>query len=189
MKNVAIIFGSPRKNSNTAILVNEAIRGMQAGGIQSEIFYLNEINLKGCQACYYCKETKKAECKLKDDMSKIQASIEEADGVLVASPIYWGYVTSQTKTWLDRMFPYISIQMGNLLPKGKIMSFIFTQNQADPSLFVPGIESFKLMLNIIGFDIGETLIANDLDKGNKPMADQNPVFMEKAYELGKKFFK
>ncbi len=188
MKNVPVIFGSPRKNSNTAILVDEVVRGMQDSGITSEIFYLNEMNLRGCQACYFCKETGKAQCKLKDDMGKIMAAIDKADGVIVASPIYWGHVTAQTKTWMDRMFPYIGIGMESLLPKGKVISFIFTQNQPDPDLFVPAIESLKMMFNIVGFNIGETLIANDLDRNHKPMVNQNKEFMEKAYKIGKFFF-
>lgn len=185
MKKAVVIFGSPRKNSNTAILVNEALRGMEESGIQAEIFYLNQMKLKGCQACYHCKETRTAECKIKDDMGRIMAAINAADGILVATPIYWGYVTAQTKTWLDRMFPYIDMSLGSLLPGGKTASFIITQNQANPGLFVPAIESFKMMLNYVGFNIGQTLIANDLDQGSKPMASENQVFMQKAYEIGR----
>jgi multimeric flavodoxin WrbA len=189
MKKAVVIFGSPRKNSNTAILVNEAIRGMEASGIQAEVFYLNELQLKGCQACYYCKEVQEARCKVKDDMAKIMDAINNADGILVASPIYWGHVTAQTKTWLDRMFPYIDMKVGSRLPRGKTASFIFTQNQANPDLFLPAIESFKMMLGYIGFAAGDTLIANDLDKGHKPMATENPAFMEQAFALGLNFGK
>lgn len=185
MSKVAVILGSPRKNGNTALLVNEAVKAMRDSGVESEVFYLNEMKIKGCQACYHCKKNETTECKLKDDMKKVHQAIEEADGVLVATPIYWGHVTAQTKTWLDRMFPYVNIKLRSYLPKGKKMSFIFTQNQPNEELFKPAIESFKYILKLIGFKIQDTLIANDLDMGAKPMASEYPELMRKAYEIGK----
>jgi len=185
MSEVVIIFGSPRKNSNTHLLVEQAINGLKDSGTSTEIFYLNEMNIKGCQACYYCKKNNTTECAVKDDMKKIFSSINEADGILVASPIYFGGVTAQTKMWLDRLFPYIDMTVGSILPKGKRASFIFTQNQPDPSLFIDNIKSFKFMLQLIGFDPKDELIAYNLDKGYKPMVSENKDFLKKAYNLGK----
>jgi multimeric flavodoxin WrbA len=48
MKKVVIVMGSPRKNSNTHILVKEAQRGLADSGIDSEVFILNDMNIKGC---------------------------------------------------------------------------------------------------------------------------------------------
>ncbi|MGB9936631.1 MAG: flavodoxin family protein [Methanobacterium sp.] len=184
MTKAVIIFGSPRENSNTELLVNQAINGLHDSNVSTEIFYLNEMDIKGCQACYYCKKNNTKECAVKDDMQKIYSSINEADGIIVASPIYFAGITSQTKMWLDRLFPYIDMNVGSLLPKGKKASFIFTQNQPNPDLFKDNIKSFEFMLQLIGFELKEDLIAYNLDKGYKPMVSENKDFLKKAYDLG-----
>jgi multimeric flavodoxin WrbA len=184
-KRVVIVFGSPRKNSNTHILVEEARKGLTDNGVGSEIFYLNEMNIKGCQACYYCKRENVMDCAVKDDMQKIHEAIHKADGILVASPIYFGGVTAQTKAWLDRLFPLIGMNVNSLMAKGKKAAFIFTQNQPAPELFSNYIEGFKMMIGFIGFEVKDTLLAYNLNKGYKPMATENREFMTKAYELGR----
>lgn len=185
MKKVAIIFGSPRKNSNTHLLVQEAQKGLADSGIASEIFFLNEMNIKGCQACYYCKKNNDPTCCIKDDMQKLYLEMTETQGIIVASPIYFGGVTAQTKVWLDRLFPFIDLKVNSLLPQGKKAALIFTQNQPYPELFLEPIKSFTSMLNYIGYEIKDSLIAYDLDKGYKPMVSENKEFMKKAYDLGK----
>ncbi len=184
-KNVVVIFGSPRKNSNTQILVEQARRGLADAGVSSEIFYLNDMKIKGCQACYFCKRNSVSECIVKDDMQNIYKAIKNADGILVASPIYFGEVTGQTKLWLDRMFPFIDLKVHSLMDKGKKGSFIFTQNQPLPGLFANNIDSFKKMVGYVGFTIGDSLLAYDLDKDNKPMVTENKKIMEQAYQLGR----
>jgi multimeric flavodoxin WrbA len=184
-KKVLIIFGSPRKNGNTHILVEEACKGLAVNGTSTETFYLNEMQIKGCQACYYCKKNKVDTCILKDDMQKIYAAVKNADGILIASPIYFGEVSAQTKLWLDRMFPFIDMQVHSLLAKGKKASFIFTQNQPVAGLFANNIESFVRMVEHIGFAAKDRLVAYNLDKGYKPMVTENKQFMQKAFELGR----
>ncbi len=184
-KNVVIIFGSPRKNSNTHILVEEAQKGLVDRGVRCEIFYLNEMDIKGCQACYYCKKNNVAECVVKDDMQKIYKAINKADGILVATPIYFGGVSAQTKAWLDRMFPYIDINVNSLISKGKKAAFIFTQNQPYPDLFTGHIDTIKSMIGYVGFEIKGSLLAYNLDKDYKPMVTENKEIMNEAYALGR----
>jgi multimeric flavodoxin WrbA len=118
-------------------------------------------------------------------MQMIYTAINEADGLIVATPIYFAEVTAQTKTWLDRMFPYINMHVQSLLPKGKTASFIFTQNQNDPTLFTAQINIFMNMLRFIGFEVRDSMIASNLDYGNKPMANEQEIYMTKAYEIGR----
>jgi len=188
MKKVAILFGSPRKNSNTHLLVEEARRGLAESGAESTIFFLNDMKIRGCQACYYCKRNNVMDCAVKDDMQPIYQAIIESDGIIVASPIYFGEVTAQTKACIDRMFPFIGMEVNSLLPKGKKAAFIFTQNQPNPVFFEGYMEGFRTALGFVGFERGETLLACDLDKNYKPMVTENRELMEKAYSLGRNFF-
>jgi multimeric flavodoxin WrbA len=183
-KNVVVIFGSPRKNGNTHILVEEACQALSSRGIGHEIFFLNNLKIQGCQACYYCKRKNVAECAIQDDMQMIYAAIKKSDGLLIASPIYFGGVTAQTKLWVDRMFPFIDMNVRSLMPKSQPAAFIFTQNQPRPGLFANYIAGFKEMVGYLGFAPKGSLLACDLDKGYKPMVTENPELMRQAYALG-----
>ena len=184
MKSVTAILGSPRKESNTEILLNEALRGAKDRGFSAKIFYLNEMNIKGCQACYFCKENNTTECAVTDDMNEIYKSIKESSALIIATPVYFGGVTAQTKLFLDRMFPFIDLNVRTLLDERKKASFIFTQNQPHPFLFRKAMDSFAEMFGFLGFDTADILTACGLDKGYKPMVSENEEIINKAYDLG-----
>lgn len=89
MKNVTIFIGSPRKNGSTRVLAAETGRGLKEQGIATETIFLNDLKIKGCQACYYCKKNDVAECAVKDDMQKIHSLLKKSDSIIVASINYF----------------------------------------------------------------------------------------------------
>jgi len=184
MKKALILIGSPRKNGSTAILAAEAAKGLKEQGVKTTTLFLNDKEVRGCQACYWCKRNDVAACAVRDDMQHIHQLLQESDGVIVASPIYFSGVTAQTKAWLDRMFPYISMNLVPKLPKTKKVSFIFTQNQPDARLFEIPIRMFMQMVGLTGLTVNEYLIAYDLDAGVKPPVTDKKEFMEKAHQIG-----
>jgi len=185
MKKAVIIFASPRNKGNTYLLAEQAVQGLQDSGAEVEIFKLNDLNIRGCQACYYCKKNHPLECALKDDMGKILSALKEAQGMILASPVYWGGVTAQAKLWLDRMFPCIDMNLKSLLPPGKKAAYIFTQNQSDSEMFAGSLKGLEAMLQFVGFEPTGDLIACDLDSGRKPMVSEQPELLQQAYRLGK----
>lgn len=199
VKKVTIIFGSPSKDSNTHILVKEAQRGLRDSGAESEVFFLNDLRLKGCQSCLACKQKAVTQCAVRDDMQEIYQAMEDSDGILVATPIYFGYPTAQSKLWLDRLFPYLGTREGKregaranlvgLMPGNKPARFIFTQNQPDPGLFDGAIHQFMHMVGLVGFDVRGHMLAPNLYQGVKPMATERPELLKEAYDLGKNYFK
>jgi len=76
MKKVIGLVGSPRKNGNTSDIVKAVLKGAQENGAETKIYYLNEMNIKGCQSCLYCRghET----CSIQDDMQNVYEDIKEA---------------------------------------------------------------------------------------------------------------
>jgi len=186
---VTLLIGSPRKHGSTAILAKETERGLVEQGILTDTVYLNDMEIKGCQACYFCKKNNVAACAIKDDMQVIHQLVQESDGLIIASPIYFAGVTAQTKLWLDRMFPYIGMNLNPKLPKSKKVSFIFTQNQPDPSLFETPINTFMYMVGLTGLLVKDRLVAYDLDAGIKPPVTARKEFMENAYRIGKNLLK
>jgi len=185
MTYVPIIIGSPRKSGDTHTLALEVEKGLSSRESSSEFFFLNEMNFSGCQACYACKKEDNIRCTQNDDMQKFYDAIDHADGLIIATPIYFGGVTGQTKLWLDRLFPYLSIDLGSNLPSKIPVSVIYTQNQPDPTLFTGAMDSFEYMLGILGFNVRNRLIAPDLDAGRKPRVSEYPNLIRDAYMIGK----
>ena len=113
MKKIMIIDGGPRKNFNTASMLQKIAEG--AGSVSSEIevktVRLYGLDYKGCMSCMACKIKGKASnvCKFKDALTPILEEIAEADGLVLGSPIYFGDVTGQMRTFLERLaFPWLS---------------------------------------------------------------------------------
>ena len=181
---VPIIIGSPRKNGDTVSLANECKRGLLNRNISSQFFILNDMKFSGCQACYGCKGEDSTECIRNDDMRFIYDAIGHLDGLIVATPIYFGGVTGQTKLWLDRLFPYLSMELGTNLPKKIPISCIYTQNQPDATLFIGAMDTFEYMLHLLGFEVKNRLIAPNLDFGTKPPVSEYPDLMQRAYQIG-----
>ncbi|PKL60395.1 MAG: hypothetical protein CVV33_02895 [Methanomicrobiales archaeon HGW-Methanomicrobiales-4] len=185
MTYVPIIIGSPRKGGDTHTLAQEVEKGLVSREISSEFFFLNEMTFSGCQACYACKQEGNIRCTRNDDMQTFYDAIDHADGLIIATPIYFGGVTGQTKLWLDRLFPYLSLDLGSLLPSKIPVSVIYTQNQPDPTFFTGAMDSFEFVLRLLGFDMRDRLIAPDLDAGRKPRVSEYPELMHNAYQIGK----
>jgi multimeric flavodoxin WrbA len=185
MTKVTIIIGSPRNNGSTAILAGEAGRALQEQDIETKTVFLNDLKIRGCQACYYCKKNDVAACAVKDDMQMIHQLMQESDGIIVASPIYFAGVSAQTKLWQDRMFPYIGMNLSPKLPGSKKVSFIFTQNQPDASLFVTPVTTFMHMVGLTGLSVKDHMLAYDLDAGIKPAVTGRKEFMDTAFRIGR----
>lgn len=98
--NTIAFLGSPRKDGNTDILIQEAIKGIEASGSSVKLFRLNLMNIKPCQNCGGCNDT--GECIIKDDMEEISRAIRAADRIILASPIFFFSVSAQTKSLIDR---------------------------------------------------------------------------------------
>jgi len=94
------ISGSPRRNGNTETLLDSALEGAIEGGADVVKVCLNELDMKGCQECGGCLNTGK--CVIDDDMQRIYDLIEDADVIIVASPIFFSGLSSQVKMVVDR---------------------------------------------------------------------------------------
>ena len=111
MKKIMIIDGGPRKNMNTAALLERFADGAREKGAEVNIIRLYDIDYKGCRSCMACKIKGKASnvCKLKDALTPVLEEIAQADGLVLGSPIYFGDVTGQMRTFLERLaFPWLS---------------------------------------------------------------------------------
>ena len=100
---VVAFNGSARKDGNTAILVNYALRELEIEGIETEMIQLSGQTIRGCLACYQCFEQKDQRCSNKSDIvNECIQKIIEADGVIMASPTYFSDVSAELKALIDR---------------------------------------------------------------------------------------
>lgn len=110
MKAIAI-NGSPRKGWNTEKLLQEALRGAASVGAQTEIIQLYDLNYTGCKSCFGCKRkgAESCHCILKDDVTQVLEKVFSADAVFLGSPIYFGDMTGQMVSFVERLgFPLLS---------------------------------------------------------------------------------
>ena len=110
---VLAVNGSARKDGNTAILIKKVFEELEAEGIATEMIQLSGKKIRGCAACYKCFENKDRRCSVKDDLNEIIAKMEEADGIILASPTYFADVTSEMKALIDRS-GFVSMANGRM---------------------------------------------------------------------------
>jgi multimeric flavodoxin WrbA len=185
MKVVGFV-GSPRKKGNTTTIVNEVLRGAQEAGAETKVFNLNQLNIKGCQACYKC-QTPEGRCVQKDDMAALYDEIYSADAVVVGTPIYMFQITGQTKIFVDRLFAFLYQKDGqpgafrNKL-KGKKTVTVYAQGQPDTSLFTSSFDLNEGVLGFLGFKVQERIVAGGM--ATEEAAKGNQAVLDKAYAAG-----
>lgn len=98
------IYGSPRPQSNSRVLVDTVLSAAAEKGAQTETFDLNAMNIKGCQACFTCHKNPDDYCVQKDDMTALYKAVAEADAVVIGTPIYMAQAAAQTILFLNRLY-------------------------------------------------------------------------------------
>ena len=102
MAKVLIINGSPRVDGNTSIAVNEMVKTFEAEGVEAEVVQIGNKDVRGCLACGACGE--KGKCVFEDVVNELAPKFEEADGLVVASPVYYASANGTLISCLDRLF-------------------------------------------------------------------------------------
>jgi multimeric flavodoxin WrbA len=97
------ICGSPRKAGNTEFLLNEALSVAKERGFETERLLVSEMSVDFCNDCGDCSKGKS--CPKEDDMTQVLSSLERADGIIIATPVYFGSITAQLKAIFDRTIP------------------------------------------------------------------------------------
>jgi multimeric flavodoxin WrbA len=102
--NALVLYGSPRKDGSSATLVKHFLQGFNSTGNNTvKEFYANDVKVRPCQGCLTCARLGDNTCATEDDMQQIYSAFVDANIVVWATPMYWGYMTAQLKTILDRM--------------------------------------------------------------------------------------
>jgi len=149
---------SPRKNGNTSWVINKIL---EKSNVETKIYNFSDLNIKPCQGCLACHKDGSNGCVINDDMQKLYKELENADTLILGSPIYMGQMTAQAKTFIDRLFAHISPRFSphyKEKEKKTKLILVFTQGNPDKSKFQIYIEYTKQMFQLLEFDVKEIII-------------------------------
>ena len=99
---VLMINGSPRKNGNTSIALAEMERIFQEEGMETQVVQVGNQNIRGCIACLSCKQ--KGKCVFDDLVNQTAPKFEAADGLVIATPVYFASANGSLISFIDRLF-------------------------------------------------------------------------------------
>ena len=136
---IICLLGSPRDDGNSTTIADKFIKTAVSLGAEIRTFMLNRLIYSGCQGCCKCKTTLNT-CAVKDDLTEVLEAVKEADVVVLATPVYFGDVPGQVKSFVDRAYSYMVPNYVNnpkcsRLAPGKKLVLIITQGAPDESLF------------------------------------------------------
>lgn len=138
MKEIMIIDGGPRKTFNTAKMIEAFAEGVREADSTVEVRHIRlyDIDYKGCVSCLACKvksSKAKESCAYRDGLTAILDEAAHADGLVFASPIYFGDITAQLRAFLERLlFPWLSYNdYSTHAPKRVPTAFIYTMNATE----------------------------------------------------------
>ena len=208
MKAIAI-NGSPRKGWNTDLLLQEALRGAQDAGAETELIQLSDLTFSGCRSCFACKRAgaETGRCMWKDDLQPVLDKILSADAVFMGSPIYLGNVSGMMYCLMERLvFSLLSYDdYSKKLFHGKVNScFFFTMNA--PKVFantgyrgimkqyakamerLGGTSEYYAACDTLQFEDYSKFAAGSFNEAHKRKMreEQFPKDLQAAYEIGRR---
>ena len=206
---VMAVNGSARKSGNTETLLKKALEGAAAAGAEVEMVHLYDLDFKGCTSCFACKRIggkSYGKCAMADDLTPILDKILEVDAIVLGSPIYFGNVTGEMRSFMERLvFPYLVYDKKHsmIFPKKLRNGWIYTMNVPETWLKDLGYEHLfnnneKLLTRVFGsseslivtdtyqFDDYSKFVSSMFDPEHKAERKREvfPLDCEKAYHMG-----
>jgi multimeric flavodoxin WrbA len=183
---VAGIVGSPRKGMNTDTLVTQALAGARSVGAEMTKIYLDDLEIRPCQAC--SESPSPDYCSYKDGMEMIYDLLETVDALVIGSPAYYDSISAQLKLLVDRsnclteMIKLADgkVTFGSKVKKRKKGIFVWVADfSRDPQ---HALATIRLWCNDANVELVETLIVTGADRGE--VARKRKDLLGKAFELG-----
>ncbi|MFC1515745.1 flavodoxin family protein [Thermodesulfobacteriota bacterium] len=152
---IVCLLGSPRYRGNSTTIAKRFCESAEKNNADIDYFHLNKLKFKGCQACMTCKK-KLERCVIKDDLADVLEAVREADVLVMATPVYYGEVSSQLKAFIDRTFSYLvpdytTNPNPSRLPPDKKLVFIQTQGNPDENQFNDIFPRYDFFFKWYGF--------------------------------------
>jgi len=177
-------MGSPRRYSNTEMLLDKALEGARQAGAEVEKVLVSKLKISPCLEIYACR--KDGNCAIKDDMQLLYDKLLEADHIIFASPIFFYGITSQAKAvvdrcqalWMRRHVLGMGVQ-DKRLRRGAFISVGATRGE---KLFDGAVLTVKYFFDAIGVKYSADLLVRGID--NKGQILEHPEALQDAFRLG-----
>jgi len=181
------IAGSPRRGGNTDLLLAEVMKGAASRGAEVKTIILNNLTIAPCQHCDACLEA--GRCKVEDDMQMVRHELEEADRIVLASPIQFMGVTAQAKAMIDRCQAlWARKNVLKIPPLGDQRErkglFISVGARKVANLFEPALATVKSWFRSLDITYAGDLLFPEVDE--KGAIAQHPDALHQAFLAGQK---
>ena len=145
---ILILNGSPRPKGNTKQMIDAFCAGLEKAGHEWEALDVCRLNIHGCLACEYCHGKGNGQCVQKDDMQSVYHLLQNADILVIASPIYYHGLTGQLKCCIDRF--YAMLYPKKPMRLSKVAMFLVS---GDPDMYDGALFSYRGdFLNFLGLE-------------------------------------
>jgi multimeric flavodoxin WrbA len=170
------LVGSPRKKSNTDLLVDAILEGAANNKHAVEKIYLYNHEIAPCVDCKACKKGS-CQCVLRDDMQTLYPKLEEANVIVFATPLYWYGPSAKMKLLIDRLRPYIASKK---LKGKKAVLVVPSEDGADACNHTVGM--FNMSLKYLEVDLVSVLLPKASDREE---VKSQPKTLHEACLIGK----
>lgn len=187
MVEIIAIYGSPRRDGNSAALLKQAVVGARQEGAHVEEVYLRDYKITPCLEIYAC--VKNGECAIRDDFQKILAKLEASTGIMLASPIFFYSVSAHTKIFMDRCQSlwvrkyWIENQVYGQTPETRKGLFISVGASNGNKLFDGAILTVKYFLDVLNAGLWKTVLCRGVD--HKGEIEKRQDSLLEAFEAGR----
>ncbi|MGW8302982.1 MAG: flavodoxin family protein [Desulfobacterales bacterium] len=186
---IIAIYGSPRRKGNTATLLKKAIEGARDSGADVEEIVLRDLKISPCLEIYGCLQT--GECAIKDDFQMVRDKILHAQGLILASPVFFYAVSSHTKMLMDRFQSlWVKKYWVDKVPREQQTNnrkglFISVGATKGKRLFDGMLLSIRYFFDVLDMELWKALLYRQLDFQDDVL--KHPEYLEEAYKSGKAF--
>ncbi len=175
------IVGSKRKKGNTSILVREALRAAEAGGAETTLIHLCDLDIQGCRGCEKCAETHR--CVIEDDMQGVYPLLLEGAALILGSPVHFYNVSSGMQAFLERCYCLEAFSAEDrscwvgLIEAlgGAYAAVVVVFEQHDESCMGPAADIMTRTLNDLGYRVIDTVEASGLWSAGEAAEDREAL--------------
>ncbi len=187
MAKIIAIYGSPRRDGNSAALLKQAVEGARGQGAEVDEVYLRDYKISPCMEIYACIKTGK--CGIRDDFPEILEKLEASDGIMLASPIFFYSVSAHTKIFMDRCQSlwvrkyWIENQPFRGAPETRKGLFISVGATSGKKLFDGAILTVKYFFDVLSAGLWKTVLCRGVDRKGEITKHQD--YLKESFEAGR----
>ncbi len=191
MVKITAIYGSPRREGNSSVLLKQAVEGARQQGAEVEEIILRDYKISPCLEIYAC--TKSGECAIRDDFQEILAKVEASEGIMLASPIFFYSVSAHTKIFMDRCQSlwvrkyWIENQVHGAAQQTRKGLFISVGATGGKKLFDGALLTVKYFFDVLSAGLWKSVLCRGVDR--KGEIERRPDYLQEALEAGRELAK